>query len=674
MKKSEIAKKHADMCAEIRHHDRLYYTVGKPVIEDKQYDKLFHELLVFEQEHGIVDRTSPTQRVAGEPVAGLQSVTHGEYMLSIDNAFTAEELKTRWDRWCRELGKTNLRITLEGKIDGCAISLLYRDGKLVGAVTRGDGVQGDDILQAARNIRGVAHELKSAHASLQGTFIEVRGEAYIDNEAFKLVCAEMAARGETPYKHSRAATVGALRNLDPKEVWRRHVRFVMHGFGTMSAAFVHNDSDSESKAALEWYLPVVSAYTANFTDSAELFREVDRLRSLWGYTAIPMDGIVVKLDKFSDQDVLGKSSRAVNWAIAVKKDLYTARTRVSRLTVQVGKLGTITPVVYMQPVEIDNTTVTKATLHNFDEVARLDIRLGDTIIVEKAGKIIPHVLEVDKSTRIENTTPFRCPTKCPVCKSPVVADGVARKCTNSLGCPAQLKATIIAAAARDRLCMDGIGPKLVDKLLAEKLITDFISLWDLPKKRKRILAAGVGEKTTDKLLAELEAAKKRPPDKLLACLNIPTLGRTKAKLLINKYGTIDKIATTPLAKLQEVLGSVSGDAVKTWFANKANLNLLSKFKALGFDFGTAVIKTAAQANGALTGKKVCATGTFEKYSRETIHDAIVKAGGTVSSSVSSKTAYLVVGKDAGSKLANAEKLGVPRLTEAEFSALVERSV
>ena len=633
MTSEQVAEKHKQLCAKIRRYDRLYYVDGAPEISDKEYDAIFQELLDLEKQYPKVKAPdSPTQRVGGEPVEGLEHVTHGEYMLSIDNAFTSEALKTRWDKWVAELKNMTPTVRIEPKIDGVAVSLLYTNGVLTGAVTRGNGSEGDNVLHSARNMIGAVPKLfhPSDPGFFNGTFVEVRGEAYIDSRDFKRDCGAMEARGEEPHKHSRAAAAGALRNLDPRETWKRHVRFAMHGLGTVSEKLlVDNSWDKTCVMLLGCGIVGILAETPEAYTFEMLTAEVDRVREFWAKTSTPVDGIVVKLDKFSDRDEIGTSSRAVTWAIAVKKDLYAAVTTVTKLAVQVGKLGTLTPVCFMKPVEIDNTDVTKSTLHNFEEVDELDIRVGDEILVEKAGKIIPHILEVHYDKRPEGTKKFKRPTKCPSCGSAVVQDGVAVKCTNTFGCKAQLQALILSAADRTRLNIDGLGPTLIKQLIDANLVTSFVDLWSLlTKKAKLLKLEGVGEKTVTKLLAELEAAKKRGPDKLLSCLLIPGLGRTKAKVLTNTYGTIDEIAKLPYDDLRPFIGHVCGTAVQKWFADKKNLILISKFKALGFDFGKPCKHTLA-VQGPLTGKKVCATGTFEKYTRESIHDAIEAAGGTV---------------------------------------------
>jgi DNA ligase (NAD+) len=326
----------------------------------------------------------------------------------------------------------------------------------------------------------------------------------------------------------------------------------------------------------------------------------------------------------------------------------------------------------LKGVEIDGTTITKATLHNFDMVDKLDIRMGDTVLVEKAGKIIPHILSVDKTKRKGKPRKFARPTKCPMCQGAVVKDGVAIKCANTLGCKAQLEATILSAADRSRLDIDGLGPVLIQNLIDKGLVKCFLDMWRLKDKRKEMLTIeGIGEKTIDKLLAELEKAKKVSPDKWLSCLNIPGLGRTKSKALINTYGGYQFIPDDP-EKLATVLGKVGAAKFIKWQNTRENSQLIVDILNLGFDHGKKVTKAAKAVEGPLTGKKVCATGTFSGFTRETIHDAIVRAGGVVASSVSSKTAYLIVGKDAGSKATNAEKLKVPCLTEDQFVALVSK--
>jgi len=673
MTNEQVTAKHAKLCSDIRRHDRLYYVDAQPTITDKEYDELFQELLDYESKHTALDiADSPTQRVGGEPVDSLNSITHGEYMLSIDNAFNSEELRKRWDKWHKELGTTP-QVMLEAKVDGLAVSLLYSNGVLTSAVTRGDGSKGDDILHSARNMRGVPMKLEKTGAPdfFKDTFVEVRGEAFISQDDFRRLTAAQTKAGEKPWTHPRSAAVGALRSLDPKQAWARHVRFIMHGIGTCSAKLLADNWNSTKHQFKLYGMPVILTLAHGALQFDDISPTVDAARRTIAASELPTDGVVVKLSKFADQNALGSSSRAINWAIAVKKDLYTGITTVANLAIQVGKLGTLTPVVLLNPVDIDGTSITKATLHNFDEVDRLDIRMGDTVLVEKAGKIIPHIISVDKSKRVGSPKPFQRPTTCPLCKGVAAQDGVAIKCTNTLGCNAQLAATILAAADRDRLCIDGLGPSLVQNMISNGLVKNFVDLWYLGNKRKELIELDrLGEKSVNKLLAELEAAKKLPPDRLLSCLNIPGLGRTKSKLLVNTYGKLEEIASLSVEELKPLVGNVASKSIAAWFEKKENVVLIGKLLALGFNPGEEETQPAS-ADGPLVGKKCCATGSFEKYTRETIHNAIVTAGGTVASSVSSKTAYLIVGKDGGSKVTNAAKLKVPCLTEAQFDALIK---
>jgi len=687
----------AALRAEILRHDTLYYVHGTPAITDTAYDKLFAALRKLESEYPeLITPDSPTQRVGGKPIDELRAVKHLTPMLSIDNGFDLKELDKFNVRMQKAVGNGQTpAYTVDWKIDGCAINLIYENGTLTHAVSRGDGATGDDISHNALCIRGIPFHLRcdemapipetwSRNAGPPG-IIEVRGEAYISNIMFNVLVEHQAAAGEEPFKNARSAAAGALRQRDPTDCWKRGLRFIAHGIGRCDAGYV-NDSFHETMTALWQYgipLIVERRLCVNYEVAQQAIAQmVESMHEI----SYPIDGIVVKLDKLSQRLAAGNtSSRHVSWALAYKWERYEAETKIKRLEVQVGKQGTLTPVAYYEPVEIAETTVQKSTLFNFDEVRRLDPRVGDTVTLEKAGKIIPHLVRVHKDKRPKGAKRFQPPKKCPACKAETLIAGPLVRCTNSVGCPAQLEAVILSAADRSRLDIDGLGPKAVQAMMDTDAITDFASLWALKDAVDDSGAIpGMTPGKSKKLLEALERAKERPSWRLLASLNIPHCGRTNSEIIckdiISRMGAtcdifevLDKAADVRMLMEMEGIGEETACSILTWFDRKRNLKLLDDLRKHGLNMGQrdpVRAPPSPETPQPLAGKTVCATGKLNGYSRESVKAAIIAAGGRAASSVSSKTDYLVAGADAGSKLQKAEELGVAVLSEEEFDALL----
>lgn len=658
--------------AELDRHNRLYYVEAAPEITDREFDKLMQRLQELEQQHPEFDSpTSPTRKVGGEPIVGFQQVAHRVPMLSIDNAFEEQEL-VDWDAGLKKLLDIEQpEYSIEYKIDGVALTLVYESGALALGATRGNGEVGDDITSNARVVAGVPLRLELDDPP---PVLEVRGEVVILNEDFAAYQAAQVAAGEEPFRNPRNAAAGALKLLDPNEAFRRRLRFLTHGLGyTEGTAW--NTHTEFITAARAMGLPVTPDVTSA-TGYEELITKVRQLME--GVAALPfeVDGIVIKLNRLDQREALGVTSKSPRWVRAYKWERYEAETKVRNITINVGKTGSLTPAAELEPVEIDGTIVSRASLHNRDEVERLGVMIGDTVLVEKAGKIIPHVLRVNEAERTGKEQPWQFPDHCPECGAAVVQDegGVYIRCPNP-GCPAQLRETLIFFASRTAMDIDGLGEKLVGQLLDANLVDGIPSLYRLHEKRDQVLALErLGEKSVDKLLSGLEKSKEQPMWRLLTSLNIRHVGQSNARVLERAFGTLDELAAQneeSLAAVDEI-GPVIAASVAQYFSSDFGQATLKELKELGLNFGQPVDRTAdAEAAGALAGKAIVVTGTLQHLTRDEAKDLILKHGGKAAGSVSKKTDFLVAGEKAGSKLAKAEQLGVPVLTEQQFMEMVQ---
>lgn len=654
--------------AEIRRHDRLYFVENAPEISDGAYDALMRELRELEAAYPeLVTADSPSQRVGEQPLEGFEHVTHALPMLSVDNTYSPEEVREFDLRVRKIVGDREHEYLVDPKIDGVAVSLRYEKGLLVLGATRGDGETGDDITQNVRTLRGVPLKLDG---SGWPDVLEVRGEVYWPRSAFEATNRKRTAAGEEPFKNPRNATAGTLKQLDPRLVAERGLRFSAHGLGLVQPMPSGVARQSEFFARLrEWAVPT--------SPHARLFKGIEpviafiaewdtRRRSLDYET----DGLVIKIDELALRDELGITSKSPRWCIAYKFAAEQSVTRLLSVAYQVGKLGTITPVANLEPVELAGTTVRRASLHNFEQVKRLGLHVGDFVTVEKAGEIIPQVVGVDAARRPEDAAVIEPPTACPECGGEVAQDegGVYLRCLNP-SCPAQLVERLRFFCGRDQMDIEGAGEKFVAAVVAAGLVKALPDLYTL-KREDLLTLERMGEKSVDALLAGIEASKTRPLSRVLAALNVRHVGLSTAEDLAEYFHTIDAIAAASEEQLQAVegIGVEVAKSVAAWFASDSGRETIRRLREVGLTMTQPRKQIAA--DSPLAGKTVVVTGTLAKYSRSEIERKIKDLGGKVSGSVSKKTSFVVAGADAGSKLEKARGLGVEVLDEAAFDRLI----
>ena len=656
----------------IRQLDRLYYVENAPGATDVEYDRLMRELQSLEKSHPEYDNPeSPTHKVGGEPIAGFETVTHRLPMLSIENAFSDEEL-AEFDNRVRRLLQEDesLEYTLEYKIDGVALALIYENGVLTQGLTRGNGIQGDDITHNARTIRGVP--LKLANGPWPEV-LEIRGEAYIANSDFTRLQSEQQERGETPFANPRNTCAGALKLLDPNNCASRKVRFFAHSTGFLQGAEYATHTGFLRDVARMGLPATPGVESRPDIISAREYAQtlMDNMHSL----DFEVDGLVLKLNSLEQRQRLGATSKSPRWVIAYKWERYTGTTAVRDISIQVGKTGTLTPVAELEPVEIAGTTVSRSSLHNRDELKRLGIRVGDTVVVEKAGKIIPRVVRVEEHNRTGSEKQFRFPTKCPECDTAVVQDegGVYIRCPNH-NCPAQLRENLRFFASRAAMDIEGLGIKLIESLLESGLLTSLGDIYRLASHREVLIEMErMGEKSVDNLLEAIEGSKDRPLGRLLTGLNIRHVGATNARVLAGRFGTMEAIASQSVEQLAEVddIGPVIADSVHGFFHSATGQAVVTDLRQLGLHQGDPIASSDSSGPGILEGKTIVVTGTLTEFTREEIKEFIREHGGKSTGSISRNTDLLVAGENAGSKLTKAQDLQVQVITEQELLALAQ---
>lgn len=652
---------------QIRHHDRLYYVVGQPEISDLEYDRLMQRLQQLEAEHpDLRTPDSPTQRVGDAPVDDLPQVAHRLPMLSIDNTYSLEELREFGTRTAKLLHGEPIEWVVELKVDGVAVAIIYEDGVLARALTRGNGVVGDDITHNVRTIADVPLRLLGPDVP---AVLEVRGEVYMTNADLVKLNQEQQAKGEAPFANTRNVTAGSIRMLDPRICAARRLRVFCHGVGYCAGL------PATTHAA---FLRAIAGYGLPPTPLAECFPSFDRAVDYCGELIerlhefdFEVDGLVLKVNDFAQRERLGARSKSPRWVVAYKFEKYEAITRLNAINVQVGKTGTITPVAELEPVPVAGTTVSRASLHNADEIDRKDVRVGDVVVVEKAGKIIPHIVRVEKHQRTTELPKFRFPHSCPECGTRLVKDegGVYIRCPNRQ-CPAQVKERVRYYASRNCMDIEGLGDKLVDQLVATGLVKDLGDLYRL-KLEQLIDLERMGQKSSENLLAGIAASKGRGLARLLNALAIRHVGARVAAILAENFPSLEALQQADIQTLSSTneIGPVIAASVHSFLHSREGQTLIADLQHVGVDM-RAPRQPAAAGPQPLAGKTFVVTGTLQKYSRDEAHALIERHGGRPASSVSKKTDYLVVGADPGSKLAKAQQLGVPILTEEEFQKLL----
>ncbi len=669
------AEEIARLRREIERHNRLYYVEAAPEISDREFDQLMKRLEELEQTYPeLDDPNSPSHKVGGEPISGFTTVDHRVPMLSIENVFEEQGLLD-FDQRVRKLLKIdNVDYAVEYKIDGVALALIYEQGQLVLGVTRGDGRRGDDITQNARTIRGVPLRLNTDSPPRT---LEIRGEAYISNSDFAHLRAEQEAQGEEPFANPRNTTAGALKLLDPKLCAARRVRFFAHSIGYYEG-IDFSSHVQYLKQLRNMGIPTTPfvATRSGMEATIELCHHMmEELHTL----DFEVDGLVIKVNDFSQQKQLGHTSKSPRWLIAYKWEKYEAVTQVEEIVIQVGKTGALTPVAHLKPVEIAGTTVSRASLHNRDELQRLDVHIGDWVVVEKAGKIIPHIVRVEEQRRTGAEVAFTFPEACPECGEKVQQDpgGVAIRCINPL-CPARLRESLIFFASRTAMDIEGLGSKLVEQLIDAGMLHSFADIYRLKNRREELLALErLGEKSVDNLLSAIEQSKSQPLWRLLTALNIHHVGPSNALLLEEKFGTMEEIAGQSVETLAAIdgIGPVIAESVYNFFHSPSGRKTIEELRDLGLNFGQpreSQDEPAPQVRP-LEGMSIVATGTLEQFTREEIKEKIRQYGGKPTSSVSRKTDYVLAGKDAGSKLDKARSLGIPVISEQEFQKMIGES-
>jgi DNA ligase (NAD+) len=648
---------------ELDHHSYLYYVEAKPEISDQEFDRLMKELTELEAAHPEFDSPdSPTKRVGGQAIDSFRTVEHAVRMMSIDNTYDEGEVRAFDERVRKHLGGEQPAYVLEPKIDGVAATIRYEKGALVLAATRGDGRFGDDITAQARTVGSIPFHLHDG-AKLPDV-LEVRGEIYMPNEVFQKLNKEREAAGEEIFKNPRNLTTGALKQLDPKITAQRKLRFVSHGLGQVEP--LPTDSYWQWLQLLKkWRLPVAQ-HSSLAKDIGEVIQTIEAFAQVRGKLAYQTDGMVVKVDSFKQRDRLGATSKAPRWVIAYKYAAEQMQTTLLGVDWQVGKGGTLTPVARMEPVFLAGSTVANATLHNIDQIHRLDLHLGDTVVIEKAGEVIPYIPQVVPEKRPKGAKPVEAPKKCPSCGSPVEkeADTPYIRCVNP-DCPAQFRERLKWFVGRNQMDIENVGEALIDQLADAGLVKNMADLYRL-KKEQLLELERMGDKSAQNVIDSIEGSRERGLDRLLAGLGIRHVGNRVAYVLATHFGSLDALADASCEQLSAVneIGDVIAQSVHDFFHNPAGKHVIQEFKAVSID--PKMKKPAPAAEQPLAGQTVVVTGTLPSMERKEAEDLIVKLGGKASGSVSKKTSFVLAGESAGSKLAKARELGIPVLDEAEF--------
>tara|TARA_Y100001933_G_scaffold232059_2_gene250436 strand:- start:28463 stop:30466 length:2004 start_codon:yes stop_codon:yes gene_type:complete len=652
---------------EIRDHDRKYFVEAAPVISDLEYDRLIDRLREIEAKYpDLQTPESPTQRVGEQAVENLESIEHRVPMLSIDNTYSEEEVRKYADRIAKLLPGEKIEWVVELKIDGVAATVIYNKGVLIQALTRGNGIMGDDITHNIRTVKDVPLRLRSKSTP---ELLEIRGEIYMKNSDLVELNHQQEQQGESVFANTRNVTAGSIRLLDPRKCAQRPLHIFCHGVGESDE--LQAKTHMEFLAELRNFGLPATPFVECFDSIDQVLVHCDQLISKLHNLDFEVDGLVIKVNRFDQREKLGSTAKSPRWVIAYKFEKYEAVTRLNEIRVQIGKTGAVTPVAELEPVELAGTTVSRASLHNAEEIVRKDIRPGDTVVVEKAGKIIPHIVRVELHKRKGKVAKFRFPALCPECGTQLRKDegGVYIRCPN-FSCPAQWKERLRYFASRNAMQIEGLGEALIDQLIGQGLVSTYGDLYRL-KENQLVPLERMGKKSAQNLLKQIDASRKRGLGRLLNALSIRHVGRNVALLLAKKFGNITNLrrcSMDELAKVDEI-GEIIARSVYNFLHSSHGEEIISDLSAVGVDLEVEAMETPQGVS--LSGKTFVVTGALEQYTRDEIHELIAQHGGRAASSVSKRTDFLVAGKNAGSKLRKAEQLSVKVLTEADFARMLE---
>lgn len=687
------------LTAEIEKHNRAYYVENQPTISDREFDRLLQELIDLEKQYPeLASPNSPTQRVGGEPLKHFKQIQHQIPLMSLDNTYSYEELRSFVSRAEKILEGKPITWVLEPKIDGVAISLRYEHGELVYAATRGDGVVGDDVTANIKTISSIPLRLdggslknvkkKSSHENSLELFsdmsafesavpklpaLEVRGEVYMPREVFKRMNEERQKAGEVMFANPRNSAAGTLKLLDSRVVAKRKLQMICY-----AVADVRGVNISTHQQALHLISSLgfpVHKRTWTCTSIQQIEKSLDELNQYRATLPYDTDGGVLKVDALVQRRELGQTSKAPRWAIAYKFESEKVETKLLDIQVNVGRTGALTPLAILEPVFVSGSTVKRATLHNESEIARKDIRIGDTVIIEKAGEVIPAVVEVVKSKRPKDAKPFVMPRKCPICGGQVSRDIVAGeegthlRCEN-LSCPAQIKRRIEHFATRGAMDIEGLGESMVEQLVENKLVLNIADLYDL-RKEQILELERMAEKSANNLMEAIQKSKSRELWRLIFGFGIRHVGATSSRALADHFGTIDRLKDATIEELQNIndVGDVVAKSVHDFFQNDENLQTIERFRKAGLNLETS--KKERAVSNKLEGKSFVLTGTLPTLSRDDAGELIRSNGGVVKSSVSKKIDFVLAGEEAGSKLDQARDLGVKIISEEDLKKMIQ---
>ncbi len=661
----KIIKRIEKLRDEINYHNYRYYVLNDPAISDTEYDRMMKELQELESKYPeLITTTSPTQRIGEELTGGFSSVTHTVPMLSLENTYSEEELREFDKRIAKNLSEEKYEYVVELKIDGLAVSLEYRAGELFRGSTRGNGTVGDEITQNLKTINSIPLKLITKDTKLMD--IEVRGEVFISRPVFEKLNKKREKDGEPLFANPRNAAAGSIKNIDPRVVAERNLDIFIHTVVEPHPFNKHYESLKNLKKIGFKVIPLFEP-AKNIDEVLEICKEWQSKRDTLPYD---IDGMVVKINSFEQQKKLGATIKSPRWAFSYKFPAEQAVTKIKDIIVSVGRTGTVTPIAILEPVLLSGSTVSRSTLHNQDEIKRKDIRIGDYVIVEKGGEVIPKVVKVVTDRRTGKEKIFHMPERCPVCESKLVQlrDEVAIRCVN-LSCPAQVRRSILHFAARSAMDIEGLGYVLVEQLVENKLVKNFADIYKL-KFEDLVDLERMGKKSSENLLNAIEKSKERGLSMFIFALGIRHVGIKAAKIIVSAFHSMDKLISAPFEDLEslEEIGPVIAKSIVNFFKNKENIEVISDLEESGLKME---LLRKVKGETPLKRKTFVLTGALENYTREEAKELIASLGGNVTSSVSSKTDYVVYGENPGSKFDKAKALGVKLIDEKEFGKMIE---